>query len=730
MRLASRVCAVMAMMAMVLVAPAAPAGADGSITIYRTESGCETIRDLGLGLRPSGSGTLQVPAGEGELVAAFIEWAGYDDTTPNDIAPGGPRADSTLTINGVEVVGIQPEGDAGWAPSGLLEPWYTWYADIGPNGLGILPDSSAATLEVSGYDAALFNNGLSLIAVYRQDTCPIPSLVEVRTGIDYYWQGLPNGEGVTDPLIYEFAPLAEDRTASFFINHAGTDSSQTVCRGDAIWMLAGSGDQPATLVDISGPAGVGVNGAVEAVDDPFGSDSLPCTIEINPAPDVPYEDGHPYPNGAVDAPYKVVSIERDFEPEWTSLEIEIVIPAGASWLMLQMESEKDQVGESGASLGGGPFLLTPSASTDRDLDIDVELTKGVSLSADGPFSDEVAGSLGDTVYWQLTVEAKTEAPDGSPLGPATGVTVTDAAPAGITVTGSSGDGSFDATTGVWTVGDMIPGDTATIVLESTVDAVGRHVNEADVATHVETDIDSTPGNGQNDEDDDDDAAITVELVDVELDKLVDGEQGPVDRQVGDTITYTLTVSARSAAPDGSALSDVTGVVVSDVLPDAVTFVSATGDGSYDSATGEWLVGDLAAGSSASIDLVVTIDDDAPVEWVNEAEVVRHDQPDIDSTPGNGPQDPVEDDRDEVVVKLPTVSPTTAVNTTTTTPVDTTTSTPTDTTTPGGVDGGEELPDTGAESGWLTWLGILVLILGVDLLIMGTSIDRLRARRTS
>ena len=724
MRLATRVCAVMVMLAVVLVAPADPASADGSITIYRTESGCESIRDLGLGLRPSGAGTLQVPEGDGELVAAFVEWAGYDDVTPNDIAPGGPRADSTLTINGVEVVGIQPDGDAGWAPSGLLDPWYTWYADIGPDGLGILTDSSATTLEVSGYDAPLFNNGLSLIAVYRQDSCPVPSLVEVRTGIDYYWHGLPNGEGVTDPLIYEFAPLAEDRTASFFINHAGTDSSQTECRGDAIWMLAGSGDQPATLVDISGPAGVGVNGAVEAVDDPFGSDSLPCSIEINPTPDVPYEAGHPYPGGASTAPYRVVSVDRAFEPEWTSLEIELVIPAGASWLMLQMESEKDQFGESGASLGGGPFLLAPSADTQRDLDIDVELTKGVALAVDGPFVDEVSGSIGDTVFWQLTVEAKTEAPDGSPLGPATGVTVTDVAPTGVTLLGATGDGSFDVATGIWTIGDMTPGQSATIVLESTVDAAGRHVNVADVATHVETDIDSTPGNGQNDEDDDDQASVVVDLIDVELVKLVDGEK-EVQRERGDTITYTVSVSAESALDDGTPLSDVTGLAVSDVLPDNVTFVSATGDGTYDATTGEWVIGDLAAGASASIDIVATVNDDPRVEFVNRAEVIRHDQPDVDSTPGNGPQDPVEDDEDQVIVRLPSVSPTTVVNTTTTTGSG---SDPTTTTSPGDIDGGEELPETGAESGWLTWLGVLVLILGVDLLIMGTSIDRLRARR--
>ena len=194
------------------------------------------------------------------------------------------------------------------------------------------------------------------------------------------------------------------------------------------------------------------------------------------------------------------------------------------------------------------------------------------------------------------------------------------------------------------------------------------------------------------------ASVVVDLIDVELVKLVDGEK-EVQRERGDTITYTVSVSAESAMDDGTPLSDVTGLAVSDVLPDNVTFVSATGDGTYDATTGEWVIGDLAAAASASIDIVATVNDDPRVEFVNRAEVIRHDQPDVDSTPGNGPQDPVEDDEDQVIVRLPSVSPTTVVNTTTTTGSG---SDPTTTTSPGDIDGGEELPETGAESGWLTW----------------------------
>ncbi len=700
-----------------------PASADGSITIYRTQGGCETVIDYGVGLQGSGSGTIEVPDGPGPVVAAFAVWAGQDDTTPNDIAPGGDRADSTLTINAVEVVGIQPDGEAGVAPSGLPDTWYAWYADVGPDGYDLVNGTGAGTLNVSSYDSDVgrYNNGLSLVVVYSVEPCEVPSLVEVRAGVDYYWQGLPDGEGVTLPIIYNVAPIDTDRTARFFINHAGTDSLQTECRGDAIWILAGSGTPPDNIVTIDPDtgAGIGANGGVEAIDDPFGSDALPCVLEANPAPDAPYEIGHPYPGGAADAPYRVTSVERDFQPEWTSLRFDMIVPAGSAWVMFQLESEADQLGESGASVGGGPFVLSPPASVVLDLEIDVELAKSVSLDPAGPFTDEVVGTVGGTVFWEVTVEAKSESPDGVVLGSASGVTVTDIAPVGVTLVSATGDGSVDIATGIWTIGDLAAGSSATVVLESTIDTVGRFVNLADVASHVEDDIDSTPGNGQAEEDDDDSAAVSASLIDVELTKTVDGEAGPVDRERGDTITYSVVVEAKAATDDGVALSDVTGLTVNDVLPSAVTFVSATGDGTYDASTGVWTIGDLVAGSSATIDMVVTINDDAPLEFINSAEVVTHDQPDIDSTPGNGPQDPTEDDDAEVTVKVPTVESETEQPTTTTT---TTTTTP--------PDSSEELPVTGVESGDLGWLGLLVLILGANLVLMATSLDRLVPRRRS
>ncbi|MFF1285795.1 hypothetical protein ACFVY4_34655 [Streptomyces sp. NPDC058299] len=64
--------------------------------------------------------------------------------------------------------------------------------------------------------------------------------------------------------------------------------------------------------------------------------------------------------------------------------------------------------------------------------------------------------------------------------------------------------------------------------------------------------------------------------------------------VGQTVTYRVTV--HNTGPNGA-----TGVTVTDRLPDNLTFLSADGaSGRYDPATGQWTVGDLADGATATL----------------------------------------------------------------------------------------------------------------------------------
>jgi uncharacterized repeat protein (TIGR01451 family) len=99
---------------------------------------------------------------------------------------------------------------------------------------------------------------------------------------------------------------------------------------------------------------------------------------------------------------------------------------------------------------------------------------------------------------------------------------------------------------------------------------------------------------------------------------------------GTNITYTLTAS-NSAASNQTA----TGVQVLDALPPGVTFVSASGTGSFNSGSGIWTVGSLAPGASASITLTVTVTASNGAVVTNGAEISASSAADIDSTPNNG-----------------------------------------------------------------------------------------------
>jgi len=79
--------------------------------------------------------------------------------------------------------------------------------------------------------------------------------------------------------------------------------------------------------------------------------------------------------------------------------------------------------------------------------------------------------------------------------------------------------------------------------------------------------------------------------------------------------------------------NATNVTVLDQLPSSYTYVSSSPAGLYNPATGVWTVGNVNVGATAMLSITATIDDFNDI--VNVAEILAADQPDIDSTPGNG-----------------------------------------------------------------------------------------------
>jgi uncharacterized repeat protein (TIGR01451 family) len=223
---------------------------------------------------------------------------------------------------------------------------------------------------------------------------------------------------------------------------------------------------------------------------------------------------------------------------------------------------------------------------------------------------------------------------------ATGVVVTDTLPVELTYVSDNAGGAYDGATGIWTIGDLAVGATVSMQFVATVDAAGTFVNEAEVTAANEEDSDSVPGDGEGD--DWDDAIVTASvdpvIIDLELVKDVD----PALVEVGAQTTFSISVV--NQGPD-----DATGVVVTDTLPDGLTYVSDNAGGAYDGATGIWTIGDLAVGASVAMDFVVTVDDTGI--FTNVAEVTAANETDIDSVPGDGEGD---DWDNAVVTTFPSV----------------------------------------------------------------------------
>lgn len=252
------------------------------------------------------------------------------------------------------------------------------------------------------------------------------------------------------------------------------------------------------------------------------------------------------------------------------------------------------------------------------LEADISLTKTVS---------NATPNVGDNVTFTITA---------SNAGPnsANNVTVGDTLPAGVTyVSDTPSQGSYNDGTGVWTVGTIANGGTATLQIVASVDSTGAKTNTAQVTAADEADPNSTPNNSIPTEDDQDDAVVTPQVVDLSLTKIVSN----ATPNVGNNVTFTVTAS--NGGPDAA-----TNVTVADTLPAGTTFVSSTpSQGTYSSATGVWTVGTIANAGNATLQIVATVNSIGTK--TNTAQVRSVDQADSDSTPNNSV--PTEDDQASV-----------------------------------------------------------------------------------
>ena len=147
--------------------------------------------------------------------------------------------------------------------------------------------------------------------------------------------------------------------------------------------------------------------------------------------------------------------------------------------------------------------------------------------------------------------------------------------------------------GLFNIGTLLVGETATLTIEGTVDA-GEGGNTITNTTTAATGDQVDPSTVGDDLEESVDVVIpAADLVTVKT--LASGDATPDE---GDIVTFDITVT--NSGPDAA-----TNVSLTDLLPDGLTATAVNGtttQGSYDAATGIFTIGSLASGATATLTL--------------------------------------------------------------------------------------------------------------------------------
>ncbi|SEW45679.1 T9SS type B sorting domain-containing protein, partial [Chitinophaga arvensicola] len=196
--------------------------------------------------------------------------------------------------------------------------------------------------------------------------------------------------------------------------------------------------------------------------------------------------------------------------------------------------------------------------------------------------DKTVPGTGDKVTFTITVK-------NNGASKATHVRVSDQLQSGFRyLQATAGKGSYDPTTGIWTIGNMNAGETIVLQIEALVNTTGQYTNTATVSADEKDPV--TTNNT---------STLTV-TPDAVTDLFVSKEISNMAPPHGSDVTFNIKTGNNGP-------SDATGVTVTDILPAGYTYKSSKAStGTYDAVTGKWTIGNLAYKATAEMTMTVTI----------------------------------------------------------------------------------------------------------------------------
>ena len=271
------------------------------------------------------------------------------------------------------------------------------------------------------------------------------------------------------------------------------------------------------------------------------------------------------------------------------------------------------------SIGAGGSWVTNVAAITRMNRPDTNVADNAAAasflvqSADLAVAKEAdRAEMGETETVVYTVAVTNFGPDD-----ASGIAIIDRLPTGLEfVEATESQGAYDAGTGVWSVGSLTNGGSATLDVAATA-ALGSgglyltNVAVVSASSHEDPELD---GNSAA-------AVVLVHGADLALAKQV----APAAAVEGQTVVYTLTVT--NPGP-----SEATGIQVSEPLTNGLVFASwEASQGTYSEATGLWTVGALGVNSAATLRIRAIVAGGTMDSVItNRARIAANDLPDPDS----------------------------------------------------------------------------------------------------